>query len=207
MRLRRQPRRSAPSPRDRVPLEPGSGDAAASQPQDHISHPAHAGSRQEVLRILSTATGVQFVGSDILAWSRPVVYLAFRDGEPLYIGMSDRGIGRLFDKQHVLLKKIAPEDPLQVWAVTSAAEARRLEALLIDRLQPRFNKRGKKSALELRHRLGLARRPSLPRRSRGSNDSGDSVDPELQGLSAELRRIRREVDRVSHAVRARTPRR
>lgn len=206
-RLQQQQRRSATSRRRRVPVEPGSGDADASRSRHHIWRPADTGSREEVLRILSAAAGVQFQGSDILEWSRPVVYLAFRNGEPLYVGVSDRGIGRLFDKQHLLLKKLAPEDHLQVWAVSSTAEAKRLEVLLIDRLQPRFNRRGKMSALELRHRLGLARRPSLPRRSRESNDSGDSEDAGLQELSAELRRIRREVDRVSHAVQARTPRR
>lgn len=77
--------------------------------------------------------------------STPIVYMALGDKDVLYIGMSEKGLGRVFARDHHVLKHIMGEiRSLQVFEVDSPAAARTLEAVLIKNLKPTRNRRGYK---------------------------------------------------------------
>ena len=109
--------------------------------------------RAEVLAILErNGPGLEFSGAVAVALAGPLVYVWLREEIALYVGHSQSGIGRPFSPQHHRVRP-EPTDRVLVYFVATAAEARRLETLLIHRLQPRDNQQ--QTASVLADRLGI----------------------------------------------------
>ena len=73
----------------------------------------------------------------------PVVYVVFGKDLVLYVGMSTRGIARVFNRNHHAMKQDIWRDvqSVQVFEVDSEAAARTLEACLIREFKPIHNDR------------------------------------------------------------------
>jgi hypothetical protein len=107
--------------------------------------------RERILELVA-GPGLEFVGADVLNMLGPIVYLFSREGRPLYVGMSRRGLSRPFTHLHSALRKITETDRLQIWPVATPRAAVELEQHLIHHLMPVWNITGR--AVALAWRLG-----------------------------------------------------
>lgn len=110
----------------------------------------------KVLEILSKSRGVTFTGGELLSFHSPCVYIVLRGDLPVYVGFSRRGLGRVLDhRHHVLRTKLEPADQVQVWFTDSASTAKALERMLIQTLKPLHNQQNRHESAALAARLGV----------------------------------------------------
>lgn len=81
-------------------------------------------------------------------WS-PVVYAWMRGDACLYVGMSTRGLMRVFAINHHVITGLEPTDTVFIWHLEDAQSAARLEQALIDRLRPSLNRAGNPEPLPM----------------------------------------------------------
>ena len=81
---------------------------------------------------------LRFQGSDVLG---PIVYLVEREGRPLYVGSSAKGLRRPLGQHHALTD-LLPTDTFYVWKFPDYIAASSFETHLITRLNPSRNARG-----------------------------------------------------------------
>ena len=88
--------------------------------------------------------GVSFGRSTAELLRGPCVYLFLKENEPLYIGMSEYGLSRVFSTHHnkYFSEVLSEYDEVLIYQVKDAKAARDTEALMISSLRPRANIRG-----------------------------------------------------------------
>ncbi len=85
---------------------------------------------------------IEFKSDVVRLVDAPVVYMAFGYDEVLYVGMSQHGLGRVFDRKHHVLSLIRDEiQSIQVYEVESIKAAIFLENILIKEFRPKHNDR------------------------------------------------------------------
>lgn len=98
--------------------------------------------------------GQQFIGSDFRDLRKPGVYVFMLKGQPLYVGMGSMLLRRIGAKHYQATQAIDECDQVLLYPCVSIKAAQQLEALLISKLQPKYNWRQRSKAL--RDRLGLS---------------------------------------------------
>lgn len=81
---------------------------------------------------------IEFKGTVFNNLVSPLVYCWKRNNQYLYIGMSSRGVTRLFDK-HERINKVEDEDKFEIIICDSIQEAIELEKKLIQTFKPIYN--------------------------------------------------------------------
>jgi transcription initiation factor TFIIIB Brf1 subunit/transcription initiation factor TFIIB len=75
---------------------------------------------------------------------RPCVYTLWQDKTPLYVGKSTRGIARALSPDHIVRKTLKEAGIIitatQIQWCSTVDEIEELESLLVQRLNPEFNK-------------------------------------------------------------------
>lgn len=104
--------------------------------------------------------GQQFKGNDFRDLRKSGVYLFMLEGKPLYIGTGRMLLGRASGKHKQAEEAIAQCDTVLLYPCLSWFIAQQLETLLINKLQPKYNKRKKLGILSgiLGHSKGHARK-------------------------------------------------
>jgi excinuclease UvrABC nuclease subunit len=75
-------------------------------------------------------------------FNKPIVYMAMSKDECLYIGMSTKGLGRVFSRDHHVLSKIYDQVViLHVYETIDDQAAHDLEAKMIQEFKPKYNDR------------------------------------------------------------------
>lgn len=98
--------------------------------------------------------GQKFKGNDFRSLLSPGVYVFMRDGQPLYIGMAKRLLGRVGGWHKQAERAIKECDEVLLYPCVSKKAAEELETLLIGNLKPVYNKQRKMYAAYL---LGLSK--------------------------------------------------
>lgn len=80
-------------------------------------------------------------GEEVIALRGPLVYAWKRGQHVLYVGKGETGMARALHPRHHKLRGILPTDQLHFWRCATAEEACRLEATLIESLEPSRNGR------------------------------------------------------------------
>jgi excinuclease UvrABC nuclease subunit len=94
--------------------------------------------------IKMTVKRIEFDATKLPLFNKPVVYMAVSDDECLYIGMSTKGLGRVFGKGHHILSVIYNEiTNLEVYETRTEHDARMLERKMIAEFKPKYNDRQK----------------------------------------------------------------
>ena len=91
-------------------------------------------------KFIGKSSGYKFLGRDLERIQGHIVYLVVRDCEPFYVGMSDRGLKRVFTNGSI--RPLQRKDTLYVWPSGSSKDARHIESMLIAYLRPKKNIRG-----------------------------------------------------------------
>lgn len=78
-------------------------------------------------------------GLEILLARMPFVYVWSRDGQVLYVGKAESGLGRLVDPTHHRLREILLTDSVRIIRCASGAAAVEVERRLIAELRPLLN--------------------------------------------------------------------
>lgn len=93
-------------------------------------------------------SGAEFHGDDVRKFNKPCVYVYLRELEPLYVGMSRKGLQRVFASNHSQAA-LAREQctKLLVYFCETEDRAMECEGLLISALKPRYNQRRYRFAL------------------------------------------------------------
>lgn len=86
-------------------------------------------------------SGIQFKRKDFELLKGPIVYAFFDDEFPVYVGMSDRGIGRPASRGHHAMGHSDQYDIVRIWACPSKEAALILESFMVGMLKPRLNTR------------------------------------------------------------------
>ena len=98
--------------------------------------------RNEIPTLISSEGGQQFAGHDFRALRQPGVYLFMLGDVPLYVGMSSCLLQRMGAKAHAQASKAMQDcDRVLLYPCRNVGGARRLESILIKRLQPKYNQR------------------------------------------------------------------
>jgi hypothetical protein len=92
----------------------------------------------DVLSMVKYDSGMEFKRSDFLLLMGPIVYVFFDGDNPLYVGMSVKGIGRPADPGHHAMKN-KHFTSVKMWACKGASAAKRLEKHLIKTMLPPLN--------------------------------------------------------------------
>lgn len=106
---------------------------------DHAIGPHRRQRRERVRELLEQAEGFSIPSETLRAWRGHVVYVVFHGEQPVYVGMSTTGLGRVCQGSHHAGHLMANAH-VQVWCVASKDAARELESLLIESLQPYGNR-------------------------------------------------------------------
>ena len=92
--------------------------------------------------ISKTVKRIEFQASQLPLFSKPIVYMALSEASVLYVGMSAKGLERVFTKDHHVLSKIQDEIvTLEVYETKTLWDARDLESALIKEFKPKYNRR------------------------------------------------------------------
>lgn len=108
----------------------------------------------------------------------PGVYMVLsHSNEPLYVGMAGNVLARISDESHVALRK-ALRQGYRLFIILAKSEdhARGMETELINKMQPKYNVRGKASPEEIEYYRKQAEQEDKERR-----------DPELMRFRGEFR--------------------
>jgi hypothetical protein len=97
-------------------------------------------------------TGQEFRGDDFRELVKPGVYVAMLGDEPLYIGMSKNLLRRAASSHRRAINEC---DRILLYPCVSVWTARELEAILIAKLRPKYNKRLHLARIVAR-RLGMS---------------------------------------------------
>lgn len=89
-------------------------------------------------------SGISFEARAFEKLCGPIVYLFMKRGQPLYIGMSKRGLARPGSHLHHRAETISVSDEVMVWGCPTEQAARELESLLIGALNPLLNRSGRR---------------------------------------------------------------
>lgn len=86
---------------------------------------------------------IEFNSDALSLMYAPVVYVVFGEALVLYVGMSMKGLARVFDRNHHILSKDVWREArsIQVFEVDSRSAALTLEAKLIQEFKPIYNDR------------------------------------------------------------------
>jgi hypothetical protein len=119
-----------------------------------------------VKEILDRSTGVLFDVESRECWFSPIVYAALKDNVPVYVGMSRHGLSRIGARHHKARAFLGAE--LMVWCVPTVEDAKKLEQLLIEGLQPVLNDnlRGRAQRLAELTGMSISRARTLAKEAR-----------------------------------------
>lgn len=85
---------------------------------------------------------IEFTAKELPLFDKYVVYMATSESECLYIGMSTKGLSRVFGKGHHVLANIYREiKNIQVYETRTEKDARELESMMIQEFSPKYNNR------------------------------------------------------------------
>lgn len=113
-----------------------------------------AARRGRIRSILDRSHGVLFDAQSLESWRGPIVYVALKDAQPVYVGCSRQGLRRVFSQHHKGQAFIGAD--LMVWCMPSLEDMYRLERLLIEGLKPALNHRQHGDAQRVAELMGLS---------------------------------------------------
>ena len=113
------------------------------------------GSKETFDGLIVPNGGSRFSGDDFRLMGGPIVYCFLRQNTPLYVGMSKAGLSRPGARVHKQAETARREcDEVLIFPVRNAADASKLERLLISVFRPEYN-RQRPHLSEVAERLGL----------------------------------------------------
>jgi hypothetical protein len=124
---------------------------------------------EEIESLVIEGAAQSFAGDDFRSMPLPGVYVLMLASECLYVGISGSVMGRIRSGRHHSWKAIKECDKVLLWPCISFDAALRLESILIQRLHPRYNKRGRLA--DLKKVMGIQQTPSV----RCYEDHGDAI--------------------------------
>lgn len=117
-----------------------------------------------ISKLIIQDSGQSFNGNDFRSLKNPGVYVFLKGSKPLYVGMSKCVLQRIGFANHLQAARAIDEcDKVLIYTCKSVPKARRLERILIARLQPAYNHRlsqkanyhGRSSLSQIRHELSV----------------------------------------------------
>lgn len=87
-------------------------------------------------------SGIEFNANVFSTMSGPGVFAFFAGLTPLYIGVGKSVLHRATSRSRHHVRARREATSVKLWACRSMKAARKLQALLIDRMRPKYNRRG-----------------------------------------------------------------
>jgi excinuclease UvrABC nuclease subunit len=92
--------------------------------------------------VSKTVKRIEFAAKELPLFNKYVVYMANSKNECLYVGMSTKGLSRVFGKGHHVLASIYDDiTSIQVYETRTEEDARELESTMIQEFKPKYNDR------------------------------------------------------------------